>query len=142
MKEQNVKNHQRYVFSWHILTGLAVIALLIGAIRNVLQSSRENLYSATLILLVALILLSMFWYARAFALKAQDRAIRAEENLRHFALTGKLLDKRLNMAQIIALRFAPDEELPSLAQKTANENLSNGAIKKEITNWRSDHHRV
>jgi len=142
MKEQNVKNHQRFVFAWHIVTGLAVLALLIGAIRNVVYSSKENLYSASLILLIALILISMFWYARAFALKAQDRAIRAEENLRHFALTGKLLDPGLTMSQVIALRFAPDEEFPSLAQKAAAQSLSSKAIKNEIQAWRSDHHRV
>ena len=142
MNEQNVKNHQRYVFPWHILTGLAIIALLIGAIRNVIYSSKENLYSASLILLIALILISMFWYARAFALKAQDRAIRAEENLRHFALTGKLLDPGLTMSQVIALRFAPDEEFPSLAQKAAAQSLSSKSIKNEIQAWRSDHHRV
>jgi hypothetical protein len=142
MKEQNFKNHQRYVFPWHILTGLALIALLIGSIRNALHATKDELYSASLIVLIALILLSLFWYARAFALKAQDRAIRAEENLRHFALTGKLLDNRLTMSQVIALRFAPDEELPSLAQKAVTENLDPKSIKKEIRVWRGDFHRV
>ena len=82
------------------------------------------------------------YFARAFALKAQDRAIRAEENLRHFAMTGKLLDKRLTISQVIALRFASDEEFVLLAQKAADENISAKDIKTSIKNWRGDYYRV
>ena len=73
---------------------------------------------------------------------AQDRAIKAEENLRHFALTGKLLDGRLTPSQIIALRFASDNEFVILADRAIIENLSNKDIKKAIQYWRADHHRV
>jgi hypothetical protein len=44
--------------------------------------------------------------------------------------------------QVISLRFAPDEELVALAQKAAEENLSEDEIKKAIKNWRSDDYRV
>ncbi|MGN6164149.1 MAG: DUF6526 family protein [Flavisolibacter sp.] len=141
-KEQHYKNHGRIVFTYHILTLLSIVALLIGAIRNVIYSSRENLYSAWLLVLVAFILLSLYIHSRVFALKAQDRAIRAEENLRYFMLTGKRLDQRLTLSQIIALRFAGDEEMPALAQKAVEEGLTNDAIKKQIKVWRSDWHRV
>lgn len=143
MKEQNFKNHTQYVFTYHVLTGLSLLALIIGAVRNVFNGDgQEDLYNATLIVLVSLILLSLYIHTRSFALKAQDRAIRAEEALRHFALTGKLFDPRLRMDQIIALRFASDEELPALAQKAAEKNMSNTEIKREIKLWRADHHRV
>jgi hypothetical protein len=82
------------------------------------------------------------WYARTFPLVAQDRAIRAEENLRHFALTGKLLDARLTLPQIIALRFAEDTEVVLLAERAAPDNMKATVIKKAIANWRADHHRV
>ena len=141
-KEQNYKNHKQFVVSYHILTWIPTLALLIGAITNLSNSSEENLYSASLILLIALLLISVIIHARSFALKAQDRAIRAEENLRHFILTQKPLDRRLALSQIIALRFASDEELPSLAQKAAENNLSNKEIKLNIKNWRPDTHRV
>ena len=68
----------------------------------------------------------IFWYAREFAVGAQDRAILAQENLRHLALTGKLLDKRLRKSQVIALRFADDTEFLLLAEKAANENMKSG----------------
>ena len=143
MKQQNYKNHTQFVPTYHILTGLALLALIIGSVRNVFSGDGDtDLYNATLIVLISLILLSLYIHARSFALKAQDRAIRAEEALRHFALTGKLLDSRLSISQIIALRFASDDELPALAQKAAEKGLSNKEIKQQIKIWRADHHRV
>jgi hypothetical protein len=127
---------------YHILTLLAIVALLIGSLRNVMYSTRANLYSAWLIVLVAFILLSLYIHSRVFALKAQDRAIRAEESLRYFILTGKPLDHRLTLGQIIALRFASDEEMPALAEKAVTHGLSNDDIKKQIRVWRMDVHRV
>jgi hypothetical protein len=91
-------------------------------------------------LCLALFILSFL--ARIFAMKAQDRAIRAEENLRHFVLTGKLLDPRLSVRQIIGLRFAPDEEFVALARRAVEENLSETDIKKAVKNWKADTYRV
>lgn len=142
MQEQNFKNHGRYVVLYHFITGAAVIVVLIGSIVNLVVSWKENLYSASLLVGVSLILISFFWYNRAFALRAQDRAIRAEENFRHFILTGNPLDKRLKMGQIIALRFCSDEEFSSLAQKAVEENLKGNDIKTQIKSWRPDHHRA
>ena len=142
MKEQNFKNHGRYVFMFHIVTYLAIIAVIIGSIVNLVNSSKENLYSASLLVVVSLILGSLAWFGRQFALKAQDRAIRAEENFRHFILTGKPLDNRLRMAQIVALRFAPNEEFVVLCQEAVDKNLNGVDIKKAIQNWRADHHRA
>ena len=64
------------------------------------------------------------------------------ENLRHFALTGKLLDPRLTIKQIIGLRFASDGEFVELARKAADENMPLDTIKKSVKNWRADHDRV
>ena len=142
MKEQNYSNHSRYVPGYHFITSTAILALLIGSFINLAHSAKENLYSASLICLVSLILVAVFWYMRSFALKAQDRAIRAEENFRHFILTGKPLPAALRMSQIIALRFASDEEMPALAQKAVTENMKSSEIKKAIRNWRADHYRA
>jgi Family of unknown function (DUF6526) len=91
---------------------------------------------------ISFVLLILFWFARAFALKAQDRAIRAEENFRYFILTGKPFPKELQMSQIIALRFAGDEEFAALTQKALSENLSQKQIKEAVKNWRVDNNRV
>ena len=77
-----------------------------------------------------------------FALKAQDRAIRVEENLRHFAMHGSLLDPKLDIRQIIGLRFASDEEFAELAAKAAADGLSENDVKKAVKNWRGDYYRV
>lgn len=142
MSDQQHSNHSRYIPLWHFITSAAILALLVGSIINLTHSAKENIYSASLLVLASFIFLSVFWYARWFALRAQDRAIRAEENLRHFALTGKLLDGRLRLGQIIALRFAGDEEFVSLAKKAAEEGTRSRDIKKSIQQWRADHHRV
>ena len=96
----------------------------------------------TLYLLIALVLILSFYFIRLFPLKAQDRAIRAEENLRYFTLTGRLFDKKISMNQIIALRFADDNELISLTDRTLKENLHSKEIKKSINNWRADYCRA
>ena len=142
MAAQQHSNHSRYIPLWHFITSAAMLALLVGSIINLTHSARENVYSASLLVLASFIFLSVFWYARWFALRAQDRAIRAEENLRYFALTGKLLDGRLRLGQIIALRFAADDEFVVLAKKAAEESLAAREIKKSIVNWRADYHRV
>lgn len=142
MQEQNYKNHPRYVAGFHFVAFAALLAVLVGSIVNLVTSSKDNLYSASLILALTLILGLVGFYARHFAKKAQDRAIRAEENFRHYLLTGKALDKRLALSQIIALRFASDEEFPTLAEKALAEGLSNKQIKQAVKRWKADHHRV
>ena len=79
---------------------------------------------------------------RQFVCKVQDRVVRAEENLRHFVMTGRLLNPSLTMNQIIALRFASDDEFLTLCEKALEEDLSSKDIKLAIQKWRADHHRV
>jgi hypothetical protein len=142
MKEQNFNNHAQMVPGYHYLTFSGMIALLGGSINYLLKSSPENKYLASLLVLTSIIFVLVAWFARTFALKAQDRAIRAEENLRHFVLTGKLLPSSLRVGQIVALRFAPDAEFPALVEKAATDNLSGKEIKQLIQNWKADFYRV
>ncbi len=111
---QNYKNHTRYVPMFHFFAGSAILFGLIGSIVNLFHSNAETHYSAALITLIFIVLVFLFWYTRSFALRAQDRAIRAEENFRHFILTGKPLDKQLRLSQIIALRFASKNKMPEI----------------------------
>ena len=142
MEQQNFKNHKRIVMDYHVISFMAIVLLLIGSVINFIHSAKENLYSSSLLILVAVILLLLFFYARLFALKAQDRAIRAEEKFRYYILTGKQISNKLTTRQIIGLRFASDEEFPVLAEKAEKENLSEIDIKKAIVNWKSDFYRV
>lgn len=142
MNQQNFKNHSKFVIGYHLVTILAILALIIGSIVNLVKSSDDNLYVSSLLVLVSFILLFLYYFLRSFALRAQDRAIRAEENFRHYLLTGKPLSNKLSMRQIIGLRFSSDEEFPALVEKSITENLSEKEIKKHIKNWKADTYRV
>ena len=144
MKTQTYSNHRRIVPGFHIiLSSLLLLGTLIAAINAFRHMPNHGGFmSAVLIENMFACGLLLFWYSRQFPMKVQDRAIRAEENLRHFALTGKLLDSRLSMSQIVALRFAADTEFLLLAEKAANENMKANAIKMAIVNWRPDNHRA
>ena len=142
MKEQNFKNHARFIPLYHFIAGILVIAIFGGSIVNLIHADAHTHYSAALLVAVSFVLIILFWYARAFALRAQDRAIRAEENFRHYILTGKPLDSRLKMRQVIGLRFASDAEFPELAKKAVAENISEMEIKKQVKNWKADHDRA
>lgn len=78
-------------------------------------------------------------------MKNQDRLIRIEMRYRYFELTGKSFaekEKHLKLGQVIALRFACDEELTILIEKAISEKLTSTEIKKAITNWLPDNNRV
>ncbi len=142
MKQQNLKNHSKWVIGYHLVTFLAILGLIVGSIRHLIYTVDDNLYPASLLVLIAFILLFMFYFLRAFSLKAQDRAIRAEEKLRYYILTGKPLNNKVTTRQIIGLRFAPDEEFPALVEKAEKENLSENDIKKSIKDWKPDLYRA
>ena len=142
MKQQNLSNHSRYVPGFHIvLLGLLVAGFAASFINLRNLTEAENL-AAKLLCLVFVCMILTAYYARAFALKAQDRAIRAEEKLRYFTLTGKLPAHNLTLSQYTALRFAPDEEFVQLADKAATECLAPKQIKRQISNWKGDFERV
>ncbi|MGO9242619.1 MAG: DUF6526 family protein [Bryobacteraceae bacterium] len=143
-RPQNFASHARFVPGYHfVLAGLIALGL-VGSLVNQYENigHRPRLYIAGLIVVLELIAVLLFWFCRVFPLKAQDRAIRAEENLRHFVLTGRLLDPRLGVKQIVALRFAPDDEFVALAVRAAAENMAPDDIKRAIQNWRADEYRV
>jgi hypothetical protein len=142
MQEQNFKNHPMLVKGFHYVTFGGIFALLGGSINYLFRATPENKYLASLLVLTAIVFILMAWYVRSFPLKAQDRAIRAEETLRHYIMTGKAFPAELKMSQIIALRFASDAEYLALLDRAIKENLSNKEIKMAIQNWKADHHRL
>lgn len=144
MKEQNYSNHTQLVPGFHFVTYLVAIAAFVLSVIRLIRSFETGrwLYRGILPFLICTAILLLCWYARSFALKAQDRAIRAEESLRYFILTGKPLPGTLRISQIVALRFASDEEFVSLVQRATLEHLSSKDIKQSIKNWRGDHYRV
>lgn len=130
---------------FHYVTFLLIIAIITGAGIKLYRSYSTGMYglmTPVLFLLIGLTLVLIAWFARVFALKAQDRAIRAEESLRYFAITGNLPDSKLTMGQFVALRFAPNNEFVELAHRAVKENMKPSEIKKAIASWKADHNRA
>ncbi len=144
MEQQNYANHHRFVPLYHFVLSALLLLTLIGACVNLYKSlgDHQRLYSASLIVILVVETLIVYYYLRVFPLKAQDRAIRAEENLRHYLLMGSPLDQKLSIRQIVGLRFAADEEFPELARRAVEEDLSEEQIKREVKNWKGDFYRV
>lgn len=93
---------------------------------------------------VALVLIAL--YARSFALRAQDRIIRLEMQIRLRQVLPAPLQARLQEFtpdQLIAMRFASDRELPALAARVLEEGLRDRKrIKLLVTEWQADDLRV
>ena len=144
MAEQTYATHRQLVPLYHVVTFFLLVAILIGSAVNLWRTigSGASPYSASLILALTVAVFFVYIYSRVFALKAQDRAIRAEEQLRHYVLTGSLLDKRLTVKQIVGLRFASDAEFVALAKRAAEDNMEPEAIKKAVKTWRPDTYRA
>lgn len=139
MKNQDYQSHARIHPLFHyVLLGLLLVTLVVSII-NLIES--VNLQSILLLLIVVTMAVIVV-LVRIYPMKNQDRIIRTEENFRYYVLTGKLLDPKLTNGQVIALRFADDEEFPSLCERAVHENMKSDDIKKAIVNWKADHHRV
>ncbi len=140
---QSFANHTRFVPPFHYV---AMPILLANFIWRVVRLFDGITIDASLNVLVAVALIIVALLARIFALGAQDRVIRLEMRLRMRELLPEGLQGRINdftPTQMIALRFASDAELPELARKVLDENITKGTpIKKMITDWQGDYLRV
>ena len=140
---QNFANHTRFVPPFHYV---AMPILLANFIWRVVRLFDGITIDASLNVLVAVALIIVALLARIFALGAQDRVIRLEMRLRMRELLPEGLQGRINdftPTQMIALRFASDAELPELARKVLDENITKATpIKKMITSWQADYFRV
>lgn len=144
MEEQSYAKHAKLVPPFHFailpVAFLALIGAAINLVRTIMHGTGR--LEAAVVLALSFAALGGALFGRVFALKAQDRVIRAEENMRHYLLTGKPLDSRLTVSQIIGLRFASDTEFAALAQRAADEKLTRKDIKKAIGSWKADFDRL
>jgi len=140
---QSYATHRRFYPIYHFFA-IPVLAINVG-VAAWYVSKDPSLVSAWG-LLVAVALLLGILAARTMPLRAQDRVIRLEERTRFSALLPPDLRGRigeLTPSQVVALRFAPDDEVPELVRRClAGELRSQNDIKRAIKNWRADHLRV
>jgi hypothetical protein len=142
---QTYKNHARFDPLFHFFVIPMLLLNLIFAIYATIHAWPAFEHTHLWWIAMSVVFLGMAGVSRLSALRAQDRVIRLEEQLRLADLLPEdelgLVDA-LTLQQFIALRFASDAELPALAHRAVAENLTPDQIKRSVTNWRADHHRV
>ncbi|HUA19582.1 MAG TPA: DUF6526 family protein [Bryobacteraceae bacterium] len=140
---QTLANHVRFHPPYHFFLFPSTVVLLILTIVNVVRHYHR--LDAWILLLIGILAPIQVLLMRVYPLKVQDRVIRLEERLRMQSLLGEPLRVRigeLSEAQIIALRFASDAELPGLVEKALGSKMPMAEIKKAVVTWRADTFRV
>ena len=123
-----------------ILWALAMIALVL-----IIQQFRGDNTRDWAILVIVLALFQVGWISRAYIVRLQDRIILLEMKVRAAELLPGGQDAqlaKLTKQQIVALRFASDEELGSLLDRAVRENMAPKDIKASIKTWRPDPYRT
>jgi hypothetical protein len=140
MAEQSFKNHAHRSIHTTVVWLFALVALILMA-----QQLRGSDTRDLAIIFMILAIVELGWISRVYTLRLQDRIIRLEEKVRAAELLPAGADARLaklNSKQIVALRFASDEEFGALLERAARENMTPKDIKAAIKTWRPDFHRT
>ncbi|MDO3410256.1 DUF6526 family protein [Saccharibacillus sp. CPCC 101409] len=142
--DQPKKFSVRFDWPHHFLALPLGLIVLIASIVNLVRVLGRDVDSLPAWILVGLafVLLLALLRMRVYATKTQDRIVRIEEQFRYYRLTGRELDRRLGLPQIIALRNAGDKEFPSLCARAAEENWDAKRIRSSIKEYRTDTMRI
>ena len=139
---QSFERHAKMVPLYHYWATLFLMAPTIYfAIVTVTSFS----WGSLMMLVFALGVILAAFFARAFPLGVQDRVIRLEERIRLEGLPEDLRGRihEISTDQLIALRFASDDELALLVRRVLEGELSDRkSIKAAIRTWRPDHQRI
>ena len=140
---QTYANHTRWHPAFHFFVLPVMIISFVWSIVVFVKAPDKN---SGWWIVVSLSLVLLTFFVRTNSLKVQDRIIRLEEKLRFQQVLSPALQQHcstLGPGQIIALRFAPDEELEELVSSVVAGKFTKPAdIKQAIKNWRSDTFRV
>ena len=142
-EQQRYDTHRRYHPVSHFVIApiliLNFIVAIVVAVRDFSLLALWNVIFAFAVMMLGIIV-------RFYATKNQDRIIRVEETVRLYRVLPPELRSRiadLTTGQLVALRFAGDEELPELVQAILSGELrGRESIKRRIRNWRPDTQRV
>jgi uncharacterized protein DUF6526 len=140
---QTIKNHTRFLPPFHFFVIPVLLINLLNEIRHVYVVPSRH-FAWTVVVAAALLMLALL--ARNMAITVQDRVIRLEMRQRLKEALPFDLHNRINELtpqQLVALRFASDEELPALVREVLAGNLvTQKAIKERVKNWQGDHLRA
>jgi hypothetical protein len=142
---QSAQSHTRWDPLFHFVVAPVLLLNIFFAIYLIVHHWPDHKAMLGWWIVLSIVLFLVAGKTRGNALKAQDRIIRLEERLRLAALMSAEDLKRthaLTESQLIALRFASDDELPALAKRAVDEKLSAKEIKHSIDRWKPDYFRV
>lgn len=140
MAEQSFKNHAHRPTETGILWLLSMIALVL-----MVQQFRGGDTRDWAIVALVLAMFLVGWISRAYIVRLQDRIIMLEMKVRAAETLPAGQDAqlaKLTKQQIVALRFASDDELGSLLDRAVRDNLAPKDIKAAVKSWRADHYRT
>jgi hypothetical protein len=135
---QTFDTHRYSPVAWNMAWLVAVLVLVL-TFWDVVRA--PSLRSITLLLLAIVVVMTVS-LLRVFALRLQNRIIRLEMQVRLARLGREDAMRRLELSQIIALRFASDAELPALIDRVLAEKLPPDGIKRAVTDWQGDYLRT
>lgn len=140
--EQNFENyvrHDKLAYGYLATYLIAAICAIVGLFGDVRFIGVAAFLTAAAGLLAGV-------NARGYGIMVQNRVVRLEMRLRLERLLDDEMQARIpefTVPQLVGLRFASDAELPALARKTLDENLTkSNDIKRLVTDWQADHMRV
>jgi hypothetical protein len=141
-RPQTYANHRKIIPLFHVVVFATLLLNIYWTGKNVIhEASMDTIVP----LLVALALFVMLFALRTFPMVVQDRVIRLEMLLRLADVLPADLKPRirdLSVRQLIALRFACNDELPALVRQVLDQKIENGeAIKRMIKDWQPDYLR-
>ena len=140
---QSFERHARLMPLFHFFV---LPVFLINFFWTVYHLYRGPSAGAAFGVILALALIALALSARRFALTVQDRVIRLEMRVRLRDLLPADMHGRIReftIAQLVALRFAGDDELTSLAASVLRDHIQDKkTIKKMVKDWQADHQRA
>jgi len=140
MAEQSYANHAHRPTETGVLWLLSLVALIL-----IVQQFRGADTRDWAIVVLTLAMFLVGWISRVYIVRLQDRIIMLEMKVRAAEVLPAGQDAalaKLTKQQIVALRFASDEELGALLERVVRDNLPPKAIKAAVKNWRADHYRT
>src|SRR3954454_18708522 len=136
---QSYQKHARWLPGFHFFVMPVLLVNVLNELRHLWQD--PSLHFAWQVLF-AVALLGVGFLSRIQALTVQDRVIRLEMRLRLRQLLPPDLQTHINSLthrQLVALRFASEDELPELVREVVGGRLTTPKdIKMRVKTWRAD----
>jgi hypothetical protein len=135
---QTYATHAHRPTAWNIVWLISVL----GVLTAIWVAIRDRTVVAHVVLLLSIGLLGTISLLRIFVLRVQDRVIRLEMRVRMARLGLAEEYDQLEPRQLIALRFASDAEIASLAHRAIAEKLTPDRVKRAVIDWQADSFRT